>query len=73
MKYTHDFSNLINHIEHNGDKTLARVAPEAVWALEEFCKAYNKWNARKDGGEDALHYAAAHAKSVIQYVKRGAK
>ena len=72
MNYTSDFQNLINHIEHNGDKTLAKVAPEAVWALQEFVKAYNKWNTRKDGGEDALHRAVEHAKSVIEYVKRGA-
>jgi hypothetical protein len=53
---------LRDKLETAMDSDVPLFAPGVQHALDLFMDAYNKWDARKDGGEDDLHFAARYAK-----------
>lgn len=44
------------------DKTKMAIL---IATLRLFLQAYEKWNERKEGGEDDLHYAARETRDVL--------
>ena len=50
------------------DEANARLiasAPDMHEVLQMFAHCYEKWNQRKEGGEDDLHYAAKQIKDLL--------
>ena len=48
---------------------LIASAPDMHEALRVFAHSYEKWNKRREGGEDDLHYAAKQIKELLAKIK----